>query len=886
MRKAARHRLWIVVCAFVGWGGCTQANSAGGVDVTVSAPTLSAAQLTSLQYLLVAVSGVESNQYRMLADGLTPTHSQELAYMPSATSGALTIAVNAVDASGHVVATGSGTATLQSGRAKMTIVLAAPGTTSNVADMGVAGPMVTPAAATVGRNGSVSFSAGVAAAWSVAEPNGGTIDSSGTYQAPAIPGLYPVVASAGGGATTVTVTVAFNMLATLAGTPGGAGSVDGTGTAARFYFPGGDASLAANSAGTHLYVADRGNGTIRRIDVASAAVTTLAGVPGVDGANDSPSHPGDAPATFSQPWGIAVDAAEQHVYVADFGNATLRAIDLTMTPPRVSTIAGAPYQYGYADAPDGADARFNTLLGIALDEKHGLLYVAEYNNCRVRAVTIAGGATTTLTGNGNCGSVDSNPGPAQVSNPVGLALDDQNLYIAEVDGVVRKFTLSNDTLSTLAGTAGNNGNMDGTGSAALFNRPIGLASIGTASSGQLVVGDSGNDNVRLIVKSSGVVTTLAGPANGAGASGYVDATGTSARFNGVSGVTMLGGDALFVDANNSCLRRVASVTGSSHAVTTFAGQPGHAGSTNGAGAQAQFSMPYGLALSGTTAKGVAYVADTSNYRVRDLVITNAAGGGFAATVATLAGSGTEGTHDAVGTAATLGFVPGLVYDGANTVYIVDRDAGAIRSIDTTSGQVTTLAAKIDLPRGATLTDASTLYATTDTGAIVKVALPGGAATTMWGAAGNGIAVDGSAAEARFNYPTGIVYDGTGALYVADSSASSIRRVDLASGYVTTVVNIMGTVGTVDGPAAYAQLESPFGVAMLANGQLAITDNDVVRVYDPASQEVGTLLGVANVEGVLAGPAPGGLSFATGVAAFATGELLVESANESVIQIAN
>ena len=440
-------------------------------------------------------------------------------------------------------------------------------------------------------------------------------------------------------------------------------------------------------------------------------------------------------------------------------------------------------------------------------------------------------------------------------------------------------------MTTLAGTAGSFGNSDGTGAAALFGRPNGVASIGTAASGQLVVGDPNNGNLRYIVKSSGVVTTLAGSTTNPPGLGYADGTGASVRFNGSSGVAIAGGDAFVIDNGNSCIRRVASVTGSSHAVTTLAGRAGHTGSTNGAGAQAQFSSPYGLALSGTTAKGVAFIADFANFRIRDVVISSP-GGGFAATVATLAGSGTEGTHDAVGTAATFGAVPGLVYDGSSTVYVIDRDASAIRSIDTTSGQVTTIVTQVNLPRGATLTDATTMYVTEDSGAIVKVALPSGPATTMWGAAGGGIAVDGSAAEARFNYPTGIVYDGVSALYVADSSAGSIRRIDLTSGYVTTVVNVMGSFGSVDGPAAFAQLESPFGVAMLPNGQLLITDNEVVRVYDPASQEVGTLLGVANAGGVLVGAAPGGLNFPTGVAAFATGELIVESANESVLQIAN
>lgn len=868
-------------------GGCTQTSSFGGVDLDVSAPTLSSAQLTSLQYFLVSSSGADTNEYRMVAGGLTAANSQHLRYASSATSGAVAITVSAVDGGGHVLATGSGNATLKNGSAKVAIVLASSDGKTIGGDMGAAGPVVTPAAASVARNGSVSFSAPGSVTWSVVETAGGTIGSGGTYSAPAVPGLYHVLATDGSGAATrATVTVGFNRLQVLAGMAGGSGSVDGVGTAARFNLSGGDAGLVANAAGTHVYIADRGNATIRRLDVATDTVTTIAGVAGVGGADNSPSHPGDPPATFSSPWGLAVDAAEQHLYVSDFGSSTIRAIDLTMSPPRVTTIAGTAFQPGFADAAHGPDARFNAVLGLALDEKRGLLYVADYNNCRVRAVAISGGATTTLAGNGNNASVDSNPGPAQVANPIGVAIDDAAVYFAEAAGTVRKIVLSSSTLTTLAGTAGTFGNGDGTGSAALFGRPNGLGSIGTAASGALVLGDPNNGNVRLIMKATGVVTTLAGSTTTPPASGYADGTGSSARFNGASGIAIAGSDAYVVDTNNACIRRVASVLGSSHAVTTIAGWPTHSGSANGSGTQAQLNAPYGLVLGGTLASATAWVADFNNFRVRSVAF-GSSGSGYTSTVATLAGSGTEGTADGKGTAATLGWTPSIVFDGTQTIYALDRDAGAIRTIDTTTGQVKTLMAKVPLPRAGALVDPTTLYVATDAGAIVKVTLPAGPVTTVWGAAGGGVMLDGSAAEARFNFPTGIVYDGVGALYVADTSANALRRIDLASGYVTTVVNVMGSSGDSDGDGVFAQLDAPFYLAMLPNGQVAIGDGgQVVRVYDPASREVGTLLGVVHASGVVSGAAPGGLNNPGGLAVFPTGELLVTSNAESVIQIAD
>jgi len=157
--------------------------------------------------------------------------------------------------------------------------------------------------------------------------------------------------------------------------------------------------------------------------------------------------------------------------------------------------------------------------------------VAEKHNNTIRKVTPAG-VVTTLAGNANSdpGSTDGTGSAARFDVPQGVAVDSAgNVFVADTyNNTIRKVTPAG-VVTTLAGSANDAGSADGTGSAARFYYPSGVA---VDSAGNVYVADAGNDTIRKVT-SEGVVTTLAGLA---GSFGSADGTGSAARFNAPSGI--------------------------------------------------------------------------------------------------------------------------------------------------------------------------------------------------------------------------------------------------------------------------------------------------------------------------------------------------------------
>ena len=200
--------------------------------------------------------------------------------------------------------------------------------------------------------------------------------------------------------------------------------------------------------------------------------------------------------------------------------------------------------------------------------------------------------------------------PAPQSNsisPQGVAVDGNgNVYVADtMNFVIRKIT-SGGVSSTLAGLAGTFGTLDGMGSAARFNCPVGLAVDG---SGNLYVTDYNNDTIRE-VSPAGVVTTIAG---WPGIWGSTDGTGSAALFFQPTGITIDGSGNLYVvDSGNGAIRKL-TVSGTNWTSTTVAGTAGVIGIKNGSGGAAQFNFPVGAAFNGA---GYIFVADAYNNVIR------------------------------------------------------------------------------------------------------------------------------------------------------------------------------------------------------------------------------------------------------------------------------
>ncbi len=324
-----------------------------------------------------------------------------------------------------------------------------------------------------------------------------------------------------------------------------------------------------------------------------ATVTTLAGN-GKPGFSDGSG----SAASFTQPRGVGVDASG-NVYVADQLNHAIRKIG-----PRglVSTLAGSG-KPGFDDGDPGA-ASFNTPSGVAVDSI-GNVYVADTQNHAIRMISPAG-LVSTFAGNGTPGFVNGRGGAASFNNPIGIAVDSRDtLYVADsANHAIRAISQKGD-VTTLAGT-GKSGFVNGTGTAASFSGPTGIA---VDSSGSVYVADLGNVVVRKI-NSAGVVSTLAG----SGKFGFADGVGVAASFNGPAGVAVDSGGTVYVaDAVNEAVRKISPAG----VVTTLAGAgKGSAGFVNGTGVEARFSSPSGVAAD---SNGNVYVADVLNHAIRKIV---------------------------------------------------------------------------------------------------------------------------------------------------------------------------------------------------------------------------------------------------------------------------
>jgi len=211
------------------------------------------------------------------------------------------------------------------------------------------------------------------------------------------------------------------VVTTVAGSSSEAGSVDGSGPAARFR---GASALALGPNGV-LYVADTLNHTVRTI-TPEGEVGTLAGAAGQNGFADGPA----ADARFDEPSGIAVDAVG-NVFVSDRWNRVIRRIAPNGT---VSTLVGT----------------YNNLGGLAFDSS-GYLYAADTAGSAVFVIA-PNGAVSRLAGDGTQGSADGVGADARFANPTALALDStNNVYVADMgNGRIRKITPAG-VVTTIAG---------------------------------------------------------------------------------------------------------------------------------------------------------------------------------------------------------------------------------------------------------------------------------------------------------------------------------------------------------------------------------------------------------------------------------------------------
>ena len=298
------------------------------------------------------------------------------------------------------------------------------------------------------------------------------------------------------------------------------------------------------------------------------------------------------------PVGVQVDAAG-NLYVSDAAGQTVRKISSDF---KISTLTGNALSQGLSDGV-ATIAKLNEPAGLVLNADNSLL-LADTGNAALRQISTVGTVTTFAGTSGSKGSTDATGTAARFSAPVGLARDGSgNYYVADqTNHTIRKISASG-VVTTLAGTAGQSGSVDGTGAAARFNLPTGIT---CNAQGDLYVSDLGSHLIRKIT-AAGVVTTLAGQVNVSGSS---DGSGTAARFFKPAGLAIDSvGNVYVADMGNSTLRKISA----SGVVSTLAGLPTIDGLMDGTGSNAWFAEPQALTLDSA---GNIYVADTANAVLR------------------------------------------------------------------------------------------------------------------------------------------------------------------------------------------------------------------------------------------------------------------------------
>ena len=655
------------------------------------------------------------------------------------------------------------------------------------------------------------------------------------------------------------VTVSTGIITTVAGNGTGGYTGDGgPATSAELDAPSG-VSVDVNG---NLYVVDALE-RLRVVDRDTQIISTLAGNGNYGETGDGGLATG---AELGGPARVALDKTN-NIYVADEGGERVRAIgasreNLPIAGGIIKTVAGngtAGYS-GDGGAATSAELYFPS--GVAVDSANNL-YIADYQESRIRKVTASTGIISTAAGNGTAGySGDGGPATsAEFDYPYGVAVDAHaNIYVADyVNSRVRAVntgttavtiagvTIQPGNIATIAGTgtAGYSGD-GGAATSAKLNGPI---SVAVDSSGNIYIADALNFRIRKVTASNGHIATIAGN----GVDGYSGDNGpaTSAELNYPDGVGVDSALNVYIaDTYNARIRIVSSYG----VIYTLAGN-GHLGyAVNGGSAsQAELYYPRGVAAD---AAGNVYIADEYNNRVR------AVDSGL---IYTLAGNGTQGYSGDGGPAdnAELSIPGGVAVDAAGDVFIADTANHRVRQITTapdfypaggsyTGTQIVTISSPISgaviyyTTNGSTPTTASAIYSgpitVTATETVKAIAVAAGFSTSAVGAATYTISGGSATATPTFS-PAAGAYTGSQTLTISDTTSGA------AIYYTTNGVAPTTSSNVYEGPFPVSTSETVKAIAVApgdavsAVGSAAYTITAATPTFSPAA---GTYTGAQSV----------------------------------------
>jgi trimeric autotransporter adhesin len=630
----------------------------------------------------------------------------------------------------------------------------------------------------------------------------------------------------------------------------------GVATAAQLGNPTG---VAVDASG-NLYFADTSSNRIRMVTKSTGIINTVAG----NGSSDGYSGDGGlaTSATVPYPTGVAVDASG-NIYITV---KTARILMVTKSTGIITTVAGkgtAGYE-GDGGLATSATMRYPT--GITVDASGNIYFADSDNNC-IRMVTKSTGIITTVAGvrtsaiyeyfSGDGGPATS----ATMRSPRDVAVDASgNIYISDSgNNRIRMVTKSTGIITTVAGkgTAGYGGDGRLATSAKLYS-PDGIT---VDASGNIYFADSDNNRIRMVTKSTGVISVAAGDGTVGYAGNAVQAT--SARLYSPRGVTSdASGNIYITDWYSNTIRMMEKTTGIITIVagnTSFYGVNG-VGGYGGDGGPATLATLYHPRDVAVDASGNIYIADSDNHRVRMVMKSTGV-------ISTVAGTGSAGYSGdgSLATSCKLSAPRGVALDASGNIYIAEVAKSRILMVTKSTGIITTVAgtgtvgysgdgglatsATVSNPTGMTFDASGNLYFA-DRNRVRMVTKSTGIITTVAGTGTAGYSGDGGlATSARINLALSVAVDALGNLYIADAYNNRIRMVTKSTGIITTVAGT-GTAGYSGdgGQATLGMMDRPFGITIDTAGTIYVSDtfNDRLRVLT---------LGVASASPPTPSPSP-------------------------------
>ena len=614
-------------------------------------------------------------------------------------------------------------------------------------------------------------------------------------------------------------------------------------------------------------------------DLTPGHITTVAG---------GSSFAGDGGAAESaglfHPARVALDNGG-NLYIADAYHHRIRRV--SASTGIITTVAGTGFVDYSGDGGPAVLAGMAFPFGIAVDYANGLLVVDTINN-RIRRIDAASGVIATVAGIGQDGySGDGGPArSASLTSPYAVAVDGSgSLFIADTgNNRIRRVDAGTGVITTVAGngTGGYSGD-GGPAASATLSEPCGIA---LDSGGNILIADTGNNRVRRVDASSQIIRTVAGNGIlGISGDGGPAVASNLARPYGVA--LDSNGDLLIADTGSNRVRRVDAATGIIQTVVGN-GYPGYSGD-GGPATSAQLMAPTGIVVDGA---GNCYVADFFNHRVRRA----SAATGIISTMVGVGTQGLSGDNGPAGAAQLMGPY-GSAVDSDGNIFIADTFNNRIRKIEALTGIIRTVAgtgalgysgdngpalsAGLSMPE-AVVSDRSGNLFVCDTAnqRIRRIDAASGVITTVAGNGNQGYSGDnGPGTSASLNVPTWLVFDPAGNLLIADSGNHRIRRLNFAGGIITTVAgNGSGGFSGDSAPAISASLMEPAAIAVDSAGNLYIADtgNQRVRKVAASTGLITTVAGTgqAGFSGDGGPAAAATLQSPKGVAVDARGNLLI------------